>query len=132
MKKNIAFLLVLLLAVFTFACAGRKDNIAATGETDTRDTSAVSDEAEEIREETETVSDTESASEPAAQGKLLLNAASMTFTVVGESDDLYCGSIPRDLITWESADETVATVENGIVMERELCSGYLRRCERGV
>lgn len=115
MKKAIACLLAVLLAIGLFSCAGQEDETYATGGPDNADIAVSSTEAEEILKETEAVSDLESASEPVAQGTVYLNAASMTFTLVGESDDLYCGSIPRELITWDSADETVAVVENGVV-----------------
>lgn len=116
MKKTIACLLAVLMVFGMFGCSQPEDQPASTGNIDTMDATAAATEGADTQPASEPVPDTEHVvTEMEVQGTLLLNAASMTFTVVGERDDLYCGSIPRDVITWESADETVATVEYGVV-----------------
>lgn len=117
MKKTLASLLVVLMVFGMFGCSQSDDQPSTAGNVDIADPVAtVATEAAETTEAAQTQAATEpAATEAKVQGSLLLNAVSMTFTVVGESDDLYCGSIPRELITWESADESVATVDNGVV-----------------
>ena len=50
---------------------------------------------------------------PVLEGSLFLKVSSVTFSVVGESEDIYLGLIPRELVTWESEDPSVVSVENG-------------------
>lgn len=52
---------------------------------------------------------------PEFEGHLFLTVSSINFTLVGESEDIYVGTAPRDEITWASADESVITVENGVL-----------------
>jgi hypothetical protein len=116
MKKMIAVLLVALMVFGMFGCSQPEDQPATTGIVDTMDPAAtVATENPETQAATEAPATELPTTESVVQGSLYLNASSMTFTLVGESDDLYCGSIPRELIIWESADETVATVDNGVV-----------------
>ena len=49
------------------------------------------------------------------QGFLYLTVSKLNFSLVGETENIYCGSIPADAVTWTSADEAVVTVENGVV-----------------
>ena len=42
------------------------------------------------------------------KGSLFLKVSSITFSVVGETDDIYLGVIPRESVTWESADPSGA------------------------
>ncbi len=54
--------------------------------------------------------------EPAVlESLLMLKVASVTFSIVGESEDIYLGLIPRELVTWESEDPSVVSVENGVL-----------------
>lgn len=48
-------------------------------------------------------------------GVLYLTVSELTFSVVGESEDIYWGTLPREAVSWESADPSVISVENGIV-----------------
>lgn len=48
-------------------------------------------------------------------GYLYLTVSRIDFSLQGESEDIYCGTIPRETVAWESADESVATVENGVL-----------------
>lgn len=51
----------------------------------------------------------------ALEGSLFLKVSSVTFSLVGESDDIYLGTVPRELVTWESEDPSVVSVENGVL-----------------
>jgi predicted small lipoprotein YifL len=52
---------------------------------------------------------------PVYEGDLFLTVSSINFSLVGESEDIYVGTAPREEITWTSADESVITVENGVL-----------------
>ena len=47
--------------------------------------------------------------------KLELNRQEIIFEAVGDTWTVYSGNLPFDKITWSSDDETVATVEDGLV-----------------
>lgn len=48
------------------------------------------------------------------QDSLFLKVSSITFSLVGESDDIYLGLVPIEQVTWESEDPSVVSVENGV------------------
>ncbi len=50
------------------------------------------------------------------EGSLFLKTPSITFSVVGESEDIYLGVIPRELVSWQSEAPDVVAVENGILI----------------
>ena len=49
------------------------------------------------------------------EGSLFLKVSSITFSLVGECEDIYLGVIPRELVTWESENPSVVSVENGVL-----------------
>ena len=44
-----------------------------------------------------------------------LKVSSITFSLVGACEDFYLGVIPRELVTWESENPSVVSVENGVL-----------------
>jgi hypothetical protein len=52
---------------------------------------------------------------PVISGTLYLTVSAITFSVVGEAEDVYAGSVPREAVTWSVADESVATFRDGIL-----------------
>ena len=67
--------------------------------------------------------------EPAAvksEGSLFLKVSSITFSVVGESEDIYLGMIPREEVTWESDDPSVVSVENGVLTANGVSTTTIR------
>ena len=48
-------------------------------------------------------------------GIVYLTVSRLELSVVGESEDIYWGTVPVELVTWSSDDESVITVENGVV-----------------
>lgn len=46
---------------------------------------------------------------------LFLKVSAITFSLVGDSEDIYLGLIPRELVTWESENPEVVSVENGVL-----------------
>lgn len=53
--------------------------------------------------------------EPVYTGTPYLKASSVMLSVVGETDDIYVGVIPREEVTFESDDETVVTFDGGVL-----------------
>jgi len=120
MKRFTALLLAFLLVFGLFGCSQNEDKTGPAVQNDAvtepiqedtpSDGELVSSEPEETAEETETV-----ATDTDIAGELLLTVSKLTFSVVEESEDIYCGSLPRDVISWESSDESVALVNDGVV-----------------
>lgn len=46
---------------------------------------------------------------------LFLKVSSITFSLVGEREDIYLGLLPREQVTWESEDPAVVSVEDGVL-----------------
>lgn len=49
------------------------------------------------------------------EGTLFLTVSQLHFSLVGDSEDIYAGTAPRDYVTWESDDEAVAAFHDGIL-----------------
>ena len=49
------------------------------------------------------------------EGQMYLTVSEITFSLVGESEDIYIGTVPRDQINWVSGDEAVVTVADGVL-----------------
>lgn len=62
------------------------------------------------------------ATESTLDGELFLTVSAIDFSVVGESEDIYLGMIPRELVTWTSEDPNVVSVENGVLTARGIGS----------
>lgn len=71
-------------------------------------------QTEAVLEET-AAEQTEETQPPLKEGFLYLTVSSIDFSLVGESEDIYVGSIPREDVTWVSEDESVVTFENGVL-----------------
>lgn len=109
MRKLLAVILTVLFALSICGCeANNADHTTPTDPTD-----ASSEEASIPETTIQTVLSTE----PSAPitGELLLSVSQITFSLVGESEDIYTGSADRAQITWESADESIALFENGVL-----------------
>lgn len=52
---------------------------------------------------------------PISDAHLFLKVSSITFSVVGESEDIYLGLVPREEVTWESENPEIVSVENGVL-----------------
>ena len=53
--------------------------------------------------------------EPSLTGELMLSVSKIDFSLVGDSEDIFIGTADREQVIWESADESVITVENGVL-----------------
>ena len=62
-----------------------------------------------------TQSTQQSTEAPAASAPVYLKVSSLTFALVGESEDIYLGLAPREEILWQSDDPSIVSVENGVL-----------------
>lgn len=112
MKRLRTGVLALLLALELWGCAS--PSLPETAPTSVTETSQDRETAvtASAPEETEATKATE---ETKATGELFLNVSRITFSVVGESEDIYAGSVPRENVTWESVDEGIIQVQDGVL-----------------
>lgn len=107
MKKFLAWLLLAATILSLCGCG------AASTQPETTETFAETEAAETTTAETQAATlETEG---PASEASLFLKVSSITFSLVGEKDDIYLGLVPRELVTWESEDPSVISVENGVL-----------------
>lgn len=104
MRKHLAFLLAMIMLLSMAGCA----SAPAASETAAPETAAPETVEETAAPETE-------ATQPLLEGNLYLKVSSVTFSLVGESDNIYLGVIPADQVTWVSEDPSVISVENGVL-----------------
>lgn len=109
MKHSLALLLALLIIAGLSAC-GAEQPPAQTTEPTQAPTETVGEPT--VLPEPETQPPTEA---PKVEGELYLNVSGITFSLVGESENIYCGTVPAELVTWHSDDESVITAENGVL-----------------
>lgn len=107
MKRFLVWLL-LTAAILSLCGCATESSLPETTEMPA-ETAAVESSAAETQA---AIAETEA---PAAEGSLFLKVSSITFSLVGESEDIYLGLIPRGDVTWESADPAVVSVENGVL-----------------
>lgn len=110
MKK---FLCCLLAALMLFGTAG-----CAVEETapDTTEAESAPEVAETVpTEAVQTEAAPAETTEPEYEGRLFLKVSAVNLSVVGDTEDIYLGLVPREAVTWESDDESVVTVADGIL-----------------
>ena len=105
MKKIIFLLLALSLALSLAACGGTQK------QTDTGN----STETTVLEMPTEEEPATAPKAAPVSESNLFLTVSSITFSLVGEQEDIYLGLVPRELVNWESEDPSVVSVANGVL-----------------
>lgn len=107
MKRLFAGLLAALILLSLCGCAGEQPAAAVQPE----ETEAVTSESTQAASEAAQPEETEPPVDETLP--LYLKYASVTMSVVGETDDIYLGTVPREDITWESDDPSIVSVENG-------------------
>lgn len=111
MKKLVALLLLVGMLLSLLSCGA--DAAPAVAETADRAPTEAATEAQAVAETPqETV---ETIQSPVSAEKMFLKVSAVTFSLVGESEDIYLGLIPRELVTWESEDPEVVSVDNGVL-----------------
>lgn len=109
MKRIGNGLLALLLALGLLGCGG-KPSASPTETVFSTETQA----PVEIRQEVPPVTETETETEPLT-GELYFTVSKITFPLVGDSEDIYIGTAPRERVTWESGDTAVVRVDDGVL-----------------
>lgn len=107
MKTAKRILTLLLAAVMLLSMWGCSDGEASQTEAPEVE-AATTQPATEAETEPETT-------EPILEGSLYLTVSSITFSLVGDSEDVYLGVIPREKVIWTSEDPDVISVENGVL-----------------
>lgn len=111
MKKCLALCLAAILLVSFYGCSSNSPSIEATAAATTIPETTV---PETTVVET-TIPETTVPTEPEPEMYLYLTVSEITFSLVGEEEDIYVGTAPRDMITWGSEDESIVTFQNGIL-----------------
>lgn len=75
------------------------------------------DTQEEIQEETQEETEEESRPETreVPRDEIFLTVSEIRLSVVGDSEDIYSGSVPREQVTWKSRDPEIIEVQNGMI-----------------
>lgn len=109
-------LLVMLLSLFT-GCSKETEAPSTDPATETTKTTepAVTDTTGSEPAPDESTDSTEETAPALSDYPLYLKVSAITFSLVGESEDIYLGLAPRELVTWESDDPSVVSVENGVL-----------------
>ena len=115
MKRYISLLLVFIFIFSLFGCSNPGNNPGPAIQNDTEKANSTVENGTQPQDATLSSEPEVTTEPPIATGDLLITISKLTFSIVGESEDIYCGSLPRDVILWESADETVAIVDSGVV-----------------
>lgn len=112
MKKCLALVLAAILLICVCGCnsGSSQQTIPTETESAVPETTA----AETTVPET-TIPETTVPTEPELEGHLFLTVSEITFSLVGEEEDIYVGTAPREEITWVSNDESVVTFQDGIL-----------------
>lgn len=114
MKRFLSMILLLAMLLSLVACGGSSE--PETVPAPTTEATVPTEAAVETTVPVETEAPTTAPTEPPLfDGFLFLSVSKITFSVVGESENIYLGSVPAELITWESSDPSVITVENGLL-----------------
>ena len=107
MKKKLLLFFLILSLLGTSVLSGCSSASKQTEETE---------ELIQVTQPTEeTTFPTEETEPLLAVGFIYLTVSSIDFSLVGESEDIYAGSIPREEVTWTSQDESVVTCDNGVL-----------------
>ena len=111
MKKMLSWLLMAAILISFGGCGSQVEPSETTVQPAVEATAAPALEVA-VPETEIAVPETEA---PALEDPMFLKVASITFSLVGESEDIYLGLVPRELVTWESEDASVVSVENGVL-----------------
>lgn len=113
MRKILPLVLTVILLLNLCSCSSAPAATETTAPEETEaapaaETAAATEAS--VPENTSTVE-----TKPVLTGELLLSVSKIDFSLVGESEDIFIGTAEREHILWESADESVITVENGVL-----------------
>ena len=106
MKKYVSIILIILLLCSICACGSEVSSPAAAPTATPVPTPEANPEPTPAPEPLPT---------PSPEGEIFLNVRAITFSTVGESENIYAGTAPLEAVNWQSADESIITVENGVL-----------------
>lgn len=107
MKKMFSLALTILIVLSITACGSSESTTAST---------AATSALRSFEERKPDVEETAPTSQPQIlEDNLFLKVSSITISLVGESEDIYLGLVPRELVSWESDDPAIISVENGVL-----------------
>lgn len=102
MRRTLAWLLLIAMILSLAGCA--VESAPAATVVETSQTTAEESTGAELEE-----------TQPNQEENLFLKVSSITFSLVGEREDIYLGLIPRKQVTWTSEDPSVVDVEDGVL-----------------
>ena len=120
MKRFLAWLLLAAALAGLCGCAAQVSP-PETAEIETSEAVTTAPETQSTTQETEP---------PALESSLFLKVSAITFSLVGESEDIYLGLVPRELVIWESDDPAVVSVENGVLTANSVGTTIVRAAYR--
>ncbi|MGN0978643.1 MAG: GDSL-type esterase/lipase family protein [Faecousia sp.] len=100
--------LIILTAVLMLGLCG-------CGAEDASEETTVQPETEALLRETTAPMQTVPETTAPAEGFLFFTVSDITFSLEGEAEDIYVGTLPREAVTWTSEDESVALFQDGIL-----------------
>lgn len=109
--NRLAALALVLALILSLAGCASSSSPADAAQTETQAAPAATQPQTEAAE----TPTTEQTQPEILEGSLFLKVSSITFTLAGESEDIYLGVIPRELVTWESENPHIISVENGVL-----------------
>lgn len=105
MKKLLTWLLIVGISLSLVGCGAEAQTPA--------ETEPAPSVAKTVAPETQMAMEPTEAS--VSEENLFLKVSAITFSLVGEQEDIYLGLAPRELVTWESEDPEIISVENGVL-----------------
>lgn len=106
MRKWLAGFLAVMMILLLCSCDGTQENPETSVQTET---------VEVVVPTTTEQMDSGGTTEAVTEGEVLLSVSAITFSLVGDSEDIYIGSADREEVTWGTEDPAVATFEQGIL-----------------
>lgn len=105
MKKLLIWILLAGMSLNLLACSA--ESVAPTTMQESAPVAETTSPQKEEHPETTAASDLEE--------NLFLKVSSITFSLVGEQEDIYLGLAPREQVSWESEDPSIVSVEDGVL-----------------
>lgn len=118
MKRYISIILIILLILSLSACGSESAQPQPLPESPAPTAApspTPSESPAESPQPSEAPTEPEASETPSPEGELMLSVSSITFSLIGESEDIYAGTAPVEEVLWKSGDEGVVIVENGIL-----------------
>lgn len=113
MKKILSLTLTILLLLNICACSGTVPSSSSVHVS--APTTAPSAAPEPLPLPTPEAEAEPEPAAPSPEGEIFLTVSEITFSLVGESEYIYAGSLPLESVSWHSEDESVISVSGGVL-----------------